>query len=105
MSHPQTDAPLLQALHSLSLTDTSPEEASTLRLSVPKPPGPYVQFVLVPASCLPTMTQPVTPEIPIRQLVLCCLAPIKWFRYLAWCVLNLEGSIWISQGPSISDRT
>lgn len=80
-------------------------ERATTCLHVPEPPGPYIHFVLVPTACSPNITQPIQLEIPIRHAVLCCHVPIKWFRYVAWCVLKLEGSIWISRGFSIADRS
>lgn len=99
-------APLTQcsANESPPPTDTPPQKANA-RLSVPKPLGPYVQFVIVPTACLPNITQPVELEIPIRHAELCCGFPIKWLRYVAWCVLKLEGSIWISRGSSTADRS
>ncbi|EIM81802.1 uncharacterized protein STEHIDRAFT_161161 [Stereum hirsutum FP-91666 SS1] len=109
MSRPQTVCtPLPPALHRpanepLPPSDTPPQQPSTPRLFVPKPPDPYVQFVLVPTSCLPDITQPV--KLEIRHAILCWHVTIECFRYLAWCVLKLEGSYWIGRGSSITDRS
>lgn len=59
----------------------------------PPPAGPFVQFILVPALCLESITSSITLTLPIHHIQRCTLRPFKWFLYIAWCVLNLEGNI------------
>jgi len=61
-----------------------------------QPPSGFVKLILVPGE------DPFYLEIPIVIVEEVCLKPLKYLRYLGWCVLGVVGTLCNEQGNEIT---
>lgn len=61
----------------------------------PVPPPGFVHLILIPHDC------PFYLEIPTQVVKTVCLYPLKYLRFLGWCVLGVVGDLVNESGDTL----